>query len=102
MGFGLGFGIFLILVGAILAFAVQWTFSVIDLTAVGYICMAVGALSIVVGFMAMRSGRAKSEVTYRDLRGQQANQDPLYSDPNYQQGYNNQGYNGSGYNNQGY
>lgn len=44
---GIGTGIFLLVVGAILAFAVRDTWDVMDLTAVGYICMAAGVLAIV-------------------------------------------------------
>lgn len=45
---GIGAGIFLIVVGAVLAFAVQDGISGVDLTMVGYICMAVGALALII------------------------------------------------------
>lgn len=45
---GIGAGIFLIVVGAILAFAVQDSISGVDLTMVGYICLAVGVLALII------------------------------------------------------
>lgn len=44
---GIGTGIFLIVLGAILAFAVQDSWEVLDLTAVGYICLLAGVLAII-------------------------------------------------------
>ena len=44
----IGTSLFLLAVGAILAFAVQDQISGIDLTMVGYILIAVGALGLVV------------------------------------------------------
>lgn len=44
---GIGTGIFLIVLGGILAFAVQDSWDVIDLTAVGYICLLAGVLAII-------------------------------------------------------
>ena len=46
----LGSGIFLIALGAILAFAVDVSVSGIDLQAVGYILLAVGVLGIILEF----------------------------------------------------
>jgi hypothetical protein len=46
-----GGAIALLALGAILAFAVQDRLSGIDLVAVGYICMAAGALGIVLSLM---------------------------------------------------
>ncbi|MCK1803962.1 alkaline shock response membrane anchor protein AmaP [Brevibacterium sp. R8603A2] len=64
MGFGVG--VFLILVGAILAFAVQDAWSVMDLTMVGYICIGVGVLALILGFVTLASRRRRSDVTYRE------------------------------------
>ncbi|MFN0285133.1 MAG: DUF6458 family protein [Kineosporiaceae bacterium] len=47
----LGSGIFLIVVGAILAFAVQTDLSGLDLQVVGWICMAAGALAILLSLV---------------------------------------------------
>lgn len=46
-----GGSIALIAIGAILAFAVQDVISGVDLTMVGYICMAAGALGIVLSLI---------------------------------------------------
>lgn len=46
-----GGSIALIAIGAILAFAVTDAFNGIDLTMVGYICMAAGALGIVLSLV---------------------------------------------------
>ncbi len=43
---GIGVGIFLIAVGAILAFAVEYQANNVDLTAVGWILMGAGAVGI--------------------------------------------------------
>ena len=43
---GIGASIFLIAVGAILAFAVHWSIQGLDLAVVGYILMIVGVLGV--------------------------------------------------------
>ncbi|MEJ7634735.1 DUF6458 family protein [Aeromicrobium sp.] len=60
----LGGSIALIALGAILAFAVQDAISGVDLVAVGYICMAAGALGIVLSLV-LNSQRERS---VRDVR----------------------------------
>lgn len=52
-----GVGVFLILVGAILSFAVRDSWEVMDLTMVGYICMGVGALALILAFVTLLSRR---------------------------------------------
>lgn len=47
----IGTGIFLIVVGAILAFAVSDTVSGVDLVLVGYICMGAGALALILSLI---------------------------------------------------
>jgi hypothetical protein len=44
---GLGLGLFLVAIGAILAWAVNADVSGVDITAVGYILLVVGAVAIV-------------------------------------------------------
>lgn len=44
---GIGAGIFLLVVGGALAFGVRDQWSAVDLTAIGYICMAAGVLAII-------------------------------------------------------
>lgn len=48
---GLGVSIFLIAVGAILAFAVNATVSGVDLVIVGWVLMGVGALGVVLSMI---------------------------------------------------
>ncbi|NMR20038.1 DUF6458 family protein [Cellulomonas fimi] len=48
---GIGGGIFLIVVGAILAFAVRDSVDAIDLTMIGYICLAVGVLAVIISLV---------------------------------------------------
>ncbi len=48
---GIGVSIFLIAVGAILAFAVEVTFSGLDLETVGWILMIVGAIGLVASLL---------------------------------------------------
>jgi hypothetical protein len=57
----IGFGIFLLVVGAILSFGVQDSFEGVDLTTIGYILMAGGAFVTIlsVAFLA-RKGKAVS------------------------------------------
>ncbi|MBC3760741.1 DUF6458 family protein [Quadrisphaera oryzae] len=57
---GLGTGIFLLVAGAVLAFAVRDGVSAVDLTAVGWICMGAGALSLV---LVLATGRRRGRVT---------------------------------------
>ena len=48
---GLGIGITLLVVGGILAFGVRDQWSAVDLTAIGYVCLLVGALAIVLSLV---------------------------------------------------
>jgi hypothetical protein len=52
---GLGVGIFLIAVGAILAFAVNSTSGAVDINTVGWILMGVGLLGIVLSMLFWQS-----------------------------------------------
>ncbi len=63
----IGLGIFLLVVGAIMSFAVRDSISAIDLTMVGYICMGAGALAILLSLV-MRGGGGYSSrrVTHTD------------------------------------
>lgn len=56
---GIGSGIFLIVVGAILAFAVRDSWDVVDLTVVGYICLGAGVLALIVSLV-MNNQRANT------------------------------------------
>ena len=57
---GIGTSIFLLAIGAILAFAVTDAISGVDLTTVGYILMAAGALGLIISMAVM--GRARRTV----------------------------------------
>ena len=68
---GLGVGIFLIAVGAILAFAVNATSGAVDVHTVGWILMGVGLVSVLLTLMFWQSwaGPGLLEPTQNDLRG---------------------------------
>lgn len=61
-----GGSIALIAIGAILSFAVQDNVSGVDLVTVGYICMAAGALGIVLALVAGSRTRGTRVVERRD------------------------------------
>ncbi len=71
---GIGVSIFLIALGAILAFAVEVTFSGLDLQTVGVILMIVGAIGLVASLLfwssfspyGRRGGAAGDRVVVRD------------------------------------
>jgi Na+/proline symporter len=70
---GLGVSIFLIAVGAVLAFAIHVTTSGVDLHTIGYILMGVGALGIVLSLIFWSSwggpaGVRRTDVTTVDER----------------------------------
>ena len=64
---GIGAGILLIAVGAILTFAVNWHISGLDLHVVGWILMIVGALGLILffGFWNRRGTGGRAVVTNR-------------------------------------
>lgn len=59
----IGAGIALIVIGAILAFAVDLPNGYVDLTTVGYIMMAAGAVVFVIGLVLMVRRRQTDTVT---------------------------------------
>lgn len=61
---GIGGGIFLLVVGAILAFAVRDSIEAIDLTVVGYICMGAGALALIISLVV---NSQRSNTTHREV-----------------------------------
>ena len=73
---GIGGGIFLIVVGAILAFAVSDAVEGVDLGMIGYICMAAGVLTLIIALVvnAQRTNTSHREVIERhdDRRPQPA------------------------------
>ena len=67
-----GTGVFLLVVGAILAFAVKDSFEAVDLTVIGYICMAAGVLTLIIAtaVTVRRSRSSRREVVeHRDANG---------------------------------
>ena len=66
---GIGVGLFLLVIGGICAFGVKDSWSAIDLTAIGYICMIVGVIALVIALVLtrQRSRTAHTEtVEHRD------------------------------------
>lgn len=59
---GIGGGIFLLVVGAILAFGVSDAIEGVNLTVIGYICMGAGVLAIVLA-LALNNQRANTSHT---------------------------------------
>ena len=55
---GIGLGIFLIALGAILTFAVDWTVGGLDLKAVGWVLMAAGVVGLILFFYPWNRRRA--------------------------------------------
>ncbi len=56
----IGSGIFLIVVGAILTFAVNTSVEAVNLVAVGWICMVAGAIAILVSLVVNNQARHTS------------------------------------------
>lgn len=63
---GIGTGIFLLVVGAILAFAVRDSWDALDLTVIGYICMGAGALGIVLALILQNQRRSTSHTVVQE------------------------------------
>lgn len=61
---GIGLGVLFVALGAILSFAVQDRWNVVDLTVVGYILMGVGALSIILGLV---TNQQRARTTHREV-----------------------------------
>jgi hypothetical protein len=75
----LGSGIFLIVVGAILAFAVRDSWDAIDLTMVGYICLAAGALAIIISLVVNAQSRKTTHTEVIDQHVDEHRIDPTAS-----------------------
>jgi hypothetical protein len=75
---GIGVGIFLLALGAVLAFAVDWKLAGLDLHAVGWILMAAGTIGLVLFFYFWNRRRAPRLVARQpQLRANSR----LYRDP---------------------
>jgi len=69
----LGTGIFLLVVGAILAFAVQDRWSAVDLTVIGWIAMAAGVLTIILSLVI---NQQRQNTSHREITEQYINKTP--------------------------
>ena len=71
---GIGLGVFLLVVGAILAFGVKTSLTDFDLTAIGYILMGGGVLVILLSLIVFqpRGRRARRTAVTTDSSGRQA------------------------------
>lgn len=63
---GIGTGIFLLVVGAILAFGVRDNLTDFNLTNIGYICMAAGALGIILALVLQNQRRNTSHTVVQE------------------------------------
>lgn len=61
---GIGLGIVLLVIGAILAFAVNYTLSGIDVNTIGYILMAAGVLALLLGLVI---NTQRTNTTHREV-----------------------------------
>ena len=69
----IGSGIFLIVLGAILAFAVNVTTSAVNLDVVGYICIAAGVIAIIVSLVVNAQAR---KTTHHEIVDQNTDTGP--------------------------
>lgn len=72
---GIGAGIFLLVVGGILAFGVRDNWDAFDLTVIGYVCMGAGALAIILA-LAMNAQRSNTSHTEYVERRETGNPPP--------------------------
>ncbi len=71
----IGTGIFLIVVGAILTFALNTTIDVVNIDAVGWICMIAGAVAIIISLVLSAQART---TTHKEIRQERpADQGPI-------------------------
>ncbi len=73
---GLGLGIFLLVVGGILAFGVRDQWNAVDLTAIGYVCLLVGALAVVLSLIMQQQRRRTSHTAVVENRTDPGNTQP--------------------------
>lgn len=63
----IGFGIFLFAIGAICAFALNLDLGWIEITTVGYILMAAGALVTIIGIVLLARRRSVNSTTHTQV-----------------------------------
>lgn len=64
----LGLGIFLLVAGGVLAFGVRDQWSAVDLTAIGYVCLAAGVLAIILSLVLTQQRRRTSHTSVVERR----------------------------------
>lgn len=74
----IGSGIFLIALGAILAFALNESVDAIDLVLVGWILMGAGVLAIIISLIVSAQSRKRTTVTEQRTSGQVTEQPPAH------------------------
>lgn len=62
----IGFGVFLMALGAILSFAVSDRVPGVNLAVVGYICMAAGLVTLILSIILMNQSRRRTTVVERE------------------------------------
>ncbi|KUG58446.1 hypothetical protein AVL62_11130 [Serinicoccus chungangensis] len=74
---GIGLGIFLLVVGAILTFAVEGVVQGVNLTMVGYILMAAGVLSLLLSLV---MNTQRTNTTHREVVDRRTDADVRHRD----------------------
>lgn len=74
---GIGLGIVLLVIGAILAFAVDYSFSGIDMQTIGYILMAAGVLALLLGLVI---NTQRTNTTHREVIDRNEDRDVRHRD----------------------
>jgi len=64
----IGTGIFLMVVGAVLTFALNTTIEAVNLDAVGWICMIAGAVAIVISLVVSFQSTRTTHFEIRDIK----------------------------------
>lgn len=79
---GIGLGIVLIVIGAILSFAVTTSVAGVNLVMIGYILMAAGALALILAIVlnAQRAHTSHKEVIERREGGRRRGRDDYYEE----------------------
>lgn len=80
---GIGLGIVLIVVGAILAFAVDYSVQGVDLELIGFILLGAGALALVLGLISNQQSNTTTHREVVDRRDNSARRDRGYDDQGY-------------------
>ncbi|WP_298886757.1 DUF6458 family protein [uncultured Serinicoccus sp.] len=74
---GIGLGIFLLVVGAVLTFAIQTAVEGVNLVMIGYILMAAGVLSLLLGLV---MNTQRTNTTHREVVDRRTDADVRHRD----------------------